>query len=89
MQKKLFGMRIAHLNQYTPFTKRAAHLSLKLSFILSLYFLSAFTFPAHAALQSALEVVNCDYVKGWVWDNNAPNTRIAVKLYDVNPTTSA
>lgn len=42
--------------------------------------------PVYAALESNLDSVNCDVVKGWAWDNALPATRLKLDIYDVTAT---
>lgn len=39
--------------------------------------------PAHAALKGALETANCDFIRGWAWNDANPTTRIKLDIYDI------
>lgn len=74
------------LNTTIVTSKQAVKIPVSLSFnaICStiLFFLCAF--PAHAVLEGELETATCDQIKGWAWDNTAPNTPKKVSVFDVN-----
>lgn len=42
----------------------------------------------HATLEGTVEVVNCDQVKGWAWDNTLPTTRVRLDIVDVGTASS-
>lgn len=42
--------------------------------------------PVHAIMESKLETVTCDAVKGWAWNSASPSTRVKVDIYDVTAT---